>query len=252
MRKAKGFTLIELLVVIAIIAILAAILFPVFARAREKAKQSSCLSNVKQLSLAVHMYTMDYDEVMPFASILLPDGCRANEGGLQPNWYQKHYDSPGPWFGNVYFWMDLVRPYVANDEIFFCPGGQEDWVGYAWNIYLGYYGGLARPGPLYWGRKISQLAFPAETPWIADHPFPGDWEIYRMFYLCPLNIHEWQGIHNGIINFGFADGHAKGLQPTQAFCRCIPLHPSFNWEGKLYWLLGYYNGICGLNYPDYE
>ncbi|NLO04745.1 MAG: prepilin-type N-terminal cleavage/methylation domain-containing protein, partial [candidate division WS1 bacterium] len=64
MRR-KGFTLIELLVVIAIIAILAAILFPVFARAREKARQTSCLSNLKQISLAVIMYTQDYDDRMP-------------------------------------------------------------------------------------------------------------------------------------------------------------------------------------------
>jgi prepilin-type N-terminal cleavage/methylation domain-containing protein len=66
-RTAKGFTLIELLVVIAIIAILAAILFPVFARAREKARQSSCLSNVKQITLGTQMYVQDYDEKFPFA-----------------------------------------------------------------------------------------------------------------------------------------------------------------------------------------
>lgn len=65
--KEKGFTLIELLVVIAIIAILAAILFPVFARAREKARQTSCLSNLKQLALGVLMYTQDYDEILPTA-----------------------------------------------------------------------------------------------------------------------------------------------------------------------------------------
>lgn len=62
----KGFTLIELLVVIAIIAILAAILFPVFAKAREKARQTSCLSNCKQLGLGLYMYTQDYDEMLPF------------------------------------------------------------------------------------------------------------------------------------------------------------------------------------------
>ena len=61
----RGFTLIELLVVIAIIAILAAILFPVFARAREKARQTSCLSNVKELALALLMYSQDYDETIP-------------------------------------------------------------------------------------------------------------------------------------------------------------------------------------------
>jgi len=65
-RSRNGFTLIELLVVIAIIAILAAILFPVFARAREKARQTSCLSNLKQLSLAILMYAEDYDETLPY------------------------------------------------------------------------------------------------------------------------------------------------------------------------------------------
>ncbi|MEN6304741.1 MAG: prepilin-type N-terminal cleavage/methylation domain-containing protein, partial [Armatimonadia bacterium] len=63
--KRRGFTLIELLVVIAIIAILAAILFPVFAKAREKARQSSCLSNMKQMGLACLQYAQDYDEVLP-------------------------------------------------------------------------------------------------------------------------------------------------------------------------------------------
>src|SRR4028118_1177374 len=64
-RKQSGFTLIELLVVIAIIAILAAILFPVFAQAREKARQATCISNMKQISLAVSSYTQDNDEVLP-------------------------------------------------------------------------------------------------------------------------------------------------------------------------------------------
>ena len=69
MRRRLGFTLIELLVVIAIIAILAAILFPVFAQARESARQTSCLSNMKQLGLAMTMYAQDYDEAVPWSCL---------------------------------------------------------------------------------------------------------------------------------------------------------------------------------------
>ena len=71
-RSRAGFTLIELLVVIAIIAILAAILFPVFAQARDKARQSSCLSNEKQMALGILAYTQDYDEIFPLSSSEVP------------------------------------------------------------------------------------------------------------------------------------------------------------------------------------
>ena len=92
-RSLTGFTLIELLVVIAIIAILAAILFPVFAQAREKARQSSCASNLKQLSLAVIQYNQDYDETFPI--------------GNNQNW-----DKP---------WVRSVQPYVKSLAVFRCP-----------------------------------------------------------------------------------------------------------------------------------
>ncbi len=96
--RGKGFTLIELLVVIAIIAILAAILFPVFARAREKARQTSCLSNMKQIGTAVMMYAQDYDEMMPSFHIT-PWGSNARLFG--------HYD--------------LIGPYTMNEQVFVCP-----------------------------------------------------------------------------------------------------------------------------------
>jgi prepilin-type N-terminal cleavage/methylation domain-containing protein/prepilin-type processing-associated H-X9-DG protein len=99
MQKKKGFTLIELLVVIAIIAILAAILFPVFAQAREKARQTSCLSNLKQIGLAELQYVQDYDERF--------SGSYQNG----PN-------------GRVYY-PELVYPYTKNAQIFFCPDSTE-------------------------------------------------------------------------------------------------------------------------------
>lgn len=87
MRKPTAFTLIELLVVIAIIAILAAILFPVFAQAREKARQATCLSNQKQLGLAVLMYTQDYDETFPLANYPAPPSVEAGLTNSRLHWY---------------------------------------------------------------------------------------------------------------------------------------------------------------------
>jgi len=95
--RARGFTLIELLVVIAIIAILAAILFPVFAQARDKARQATCISNLKQLSLGINMYAQDYDETLP---------------------YGYNYSADGKvWW----WWQDSIHPYVKNNAIYSCP-----------------------------------------------------------------------------------------------------------------------------------
>jgi prepilin-type N-terminal cleavage/methylation domain-containing protein len=96
----RGFTLIELLVVIAIIAILAAILFPVFAQAREKAREAACLSNVKQLGLALQMYAQDYDET-------LPNHAQDTEKFLAPN-------APANWAKGL-------QSYVKNTQVFSCP-----------------------------------------------------------------------------------------------------------------------------------
>ncbi|GAB4462668.1 MAG: hypothetical protein OHK0029_29920 [Armatimonadaceae bacterium] len=119
--KRNAFTLIELLVVIAIIAILAAILFPVFAQAREKARQASCLSNMKQMALAVLMYAQDYDEANPMAS---------GYAG-QSNWWDAS-------------WVTMTQPYIKNIGIFRCPsdsaalttGWVREGISYSINAYV--------------------------------------------------------------------------------------------------------------------
>jgi prepilin-type N-terminal cleavage/methylation domain-containing protein len=114
----RGFTLIELLVVIAIIAILAAILFPVFARAREKARQSSCLSNLKQIGLGALMYAQDVDEkLMPPTNCPSMNGCFVQGCGTG--------GSGGP---------NTLGPYIKNTQIWQCPSNGEGWAtGYGWN-----------------------------------------------------------------------------------------------------------------------
>ena len=107
--KRRGFTLIELLVVIAIIAILAAILFPVFAKAREKARQSSCSSNLKQIGIAWSSYTQDYDEtVSPFTD-------SGSSGGYTFNW------------------METLQPYVKSIQVMKCPSNAQKACSYTYN-----------------------------------------------------------------------------------------------------------------------
>src|SRR6201985_294498 len=100
MSRPNAFTLIELLVVIAIIAILAAILFPVFAQARESARRTSCLSNVKQMGLAFAMYNQDYDETTP--AVIHLNGSNADPD----------------------FWS-IIQPYIKNVSMFYCPDRTE-------------------------------------------------------------------------------------------------------------------------------
>ncbi|RYG68787.1 DUF1559 domain-containing protein [bacterium] len=101
----RAFTLIELLVVVAIIAILAAILFPVFGRARENARRSSCQSNLKQIGLGLMQYTQDYDETLPLTNF-------GQNGG---NYSTYRSD------GLCYKWMDAIYPYIKSEQLFNCP-----------------------------------------------------------------------------------------------------------------------------------
>jgi len=170
----RGFTLIELLVVIAIIAILAAILFPVFAQAREAARTSSCGSNEKQISLGVLMYIQDYDETFMPASYETPAPLR---GTIQQPWAPQEHN-------RLTDWASMVQPYIKNVQVFRCPSAPDGadynavnasndstWrtgsVQYAINNRL-----TGRWGASEWQAanmiKQSSMAFPANTIMIAE------------------------------------------------------------------------------------
>ncbi len=190
--KRKGFTLIELLVVIAIIAILAAILFPVFARARERARQASCLSNLRQLSLAFLMYAQDYDETLP------PPHVTINESEVVHPDGSTHVRT---------HWASQIYPYVNNIGVYNCPSTRRA-------VWTGSYTGRHAYG---YNRHISvatalaEMERPSEFLLIVDTDLlEGSWNtfvVYDSFYVNSHIAHR----HNGGANFGFADGHARWL-----------------------------------------
>lgn len=206
-RNNVGFTLIELLVVIAIIAILAAILFPVFARAREKANQSSCLSNMKQYALAWHMYAQDYDETF--------GGCRhdINENGVRVDYMM---------------WWEVLDPYVASDALRVCPGDKTQDPGYGGNWRgWGYVIGHATRGlrasppaydPIYDGLPMAEIAHPAQLVMMGDsYDSTASPRMYRYYLYREANDYpERFGRHNMGNNFAFCDGHAKWIACANA------------------------------------
>jgi len=183
----RGFTLIELLVAIAIIAILAAILFPVFARAREKARQASCLSNVKQLALATAMYVQDWDETLPVAI-----------GGLP---------------GMSRFWttLELVEPYVRNQQLHFCPSDKQGSVDMSMYPGLGRYSYVWNKAAFAYmvpGMPAGRVVSLAEVPYPSETTVFFDGHIVMMGGPVLLTHHR----HNEGANVSFLDGHAKWHQ----------------------------------------
>lgn len=188
-RLAKqGFTLIELLVVIAIIAILAAILFPVFARARENARRASCQSNLKQLSLGIMQYTQDYDDR------LVPS---LSDTGSNPAWFAR------------------LDPYLKSQQIFYCPSdslnGPQNGVLAFSNISYGYnwlWLHFASCSPNSYacpGAALSSIPETARTVMLADSA--------RVLNDYAIN-QDCQPIHFEGSNVAFVDGHVKWFKTS--------------------------------------
>ncbi|MCE5219532.1 prepilin-type N-terminal cleavage/methylation domain-containing protein [bacterium] len=205
MSSRKGFTLIELLVVIAIIAILAAILFPVFARAREKARQTACLSNARQMGTAVMMYAQDYDEQLVNLQLA---GCKFTFNGMTHN--------------NLLWYMALM-PYVKSVQVFDCPSTSRTWYGqytgdtdYGINseiTYRHHYNSTTKVGT---GCPLAELQKPAETCVIADSDWThstADYKFSNSYFLngTPHVSAFIPDRHNGTANIVFCDGHAKAM-----------------------------------------
>jgi len=144
-KTQRGFTLIELLVVIAIIAILASILFPVFARARENARRASCMSNLKQIGLATMMYVQDYDELYPLGIFGDIGNTGANKRDKADGWCDNlpcdifsvsdGHNAGGS--GYIWSWMDLLQPYTKSVQVFICPSQKvANYGGYGYNSFI--------------------------------------------------------------------------------------------------------------------
>lgn len=228
-NRHSGFTLIELLVVIAIIAILAAILFPVFAKAREKARQTSCLSNMKQLGLGVKMYAQDYDET------------RA------PCWIWP--SNPPIADGDRRTWRTLVLPYVKNRQIFLCPsnsdtaqtmwdaladdGIQDTKSNYALNYEAGYGGfnnwvsadqvdGTPTSRPEAFTQRPSTTIMMSEVTY--GLPFS-----YIYLYWGPYILQQ-AAPHTKMANFVFEDGHVKSMRHSQTIGKVGESVDTYMWN----------------------
>jgi prepilin-type N-terminal cleavage/methylation domain-containing protein/prepilin-type processing-associated H-X9-DG protein len=194
----RGFTLIELLVVIAIIAILAAILFPVFARAREKARQSSCLSNSKQIGLGMLMYAQDYDEMLPMYA---------------PTTY-------------AYNWYHSIEPYIKNTQLFKCPSSPNLLLAYGVNYpHVSWVGGASPLAKITRPAGVSML-FETEGETAAG-AISNLYLAYCMGYAgsthYALGTISWAvqngiptgGRHNEGINICYVDGHSKWMRRNE-------------------------------------
>jgi prepilin-type N-terminal cleavage/methylation domain-containing protein/prepilin-type processing-associated H-X9-DG protein len=262
--RRRGFTLIELLVVVAIIAILAALLFPVFAMARAKARQAACLSNLKQISNALGMYIQDYDEHLPNCATAgraytwTNASADMNQGG---SFYQQGITTQtpkdtflGPRQTPPLYVQELLYPYVRNVEIWFCPGvgkesffrGDRDYPTYGFNgttyRWIAWADPSQVPNPFQnrpllevSGLPYAAIPQPSAAPLLWDMP---DW--HHPDPACNpgarLLVRDLRPPHAKGVNVVYADGHVKLSpffnRPTPSFNPCIEFWwLEHRWEG---------------------
>ncbi|MCD6358334.1 MAG: prepilin-type N-terminal cleavage/methylation domain-containing protein [Thermoproteales archaeon] len=235
---ARGFTLIELLVVIAIIAILAAILFPVFAKARSKAQQAACMANVKQVALAALMYAQDYDETT---------APLCNYG-----------HTPGLVWGSRRYWNELIQPYMKSWNMLACPADRS--VAYRTSYGANCMGaqliwGGGGSSDLYspsdaWGHRLSVVKRPATCVMLCDcgglisSPFvpqgvpwtgtPGGYA----FWIAMAGHFR----HDDMVNVGWMDGHVKVARTVLGDARDYNAYYSLPDKGQLLETVSWWTG----------
>ncbi|MES2464719.1 MAG: DUF1559 domain-containing protein [Armatimonadota bacterium] len=225
--KRGAFTLIELLVVIAIIAILASILFPVFAQAREKARQTACLNNTKQLGLGIMQYVQDYDDTYPMGGFTTPAGA-------------------GPEVAAINRWFKAIVPYTKSSAIRVCPSAMADASANPDKSNYGIRSDIcqyaARGGrPMADIKNTSGTMLLCETlrvdyskvnrtdpgSWVKaedTNKYP-EWDVNGLYWesdgsvfstQSALNADRWPaGRHQGFVNIAFCDGHSKAMRVDQ-------------------------------------